>query len=392
LAPALLVLTLTAPASAKVFSADIFATAYGWGVSNGGSSFQTCTSTCRAGIAGGGAGQLNFPDGAAVDGSGNVYVSDTGSDRVDEFSAAGAFVKAYGWGVSDGGSAFETCTSTCRAGSAGGGAGQLNQPEGVAIDGSGNVYVTDPHNYRVDEFSAAGAFVKAYGWGVSDGGSAYETCTSTCRAGISGGGAGQLNYPDGVAIDGTGNVYVTDTDSSRIDEFVGLRTLDVSIGGTGHGKVSGSGISCPGTCLKSYVSGSVLRLAATPSAGSTFAGWTGCHTAKADKCAVTMSANRHVTAHFQPLPPNTKITHSRLDQKRRQAKFSFTASGSATRFQCALVKHSKQRHKTPKPHFTSCKSPKTLKHLKSDSYTFEVRGVNAGGADATPAKKRFTIR
>ena len=53
-------------------------------------------------------------------------------------------------------------------------------------------------------------FIKAYGWGVSDGASQFETCTSTCQAGIAGGGAGQLFYPNGVATDSSGDVYVSD--------------------------------------------------------------------------------------------------------------------------------------------------------------------------------------
>ena len=74
------------------------------------------------------------------------------------------FIKAYGWGVLDGASQFETCTTTCQAGLEGGGAGQLDQPLGVATDPSGDVYVADEFNNRIDEFSAAGAFIKAYGW------------------------------------------------------------------------------------------------------------------------------------------------------------------------------------------------------------------------------------
>ena len=101
-------------------------------------------------------------------------------------SANVSFTKAYGWGVVDGASQFETCTSTCRAGVFGGGAGQLDTPNGVATDSSGDVYVADADNARIDEFSAAGAFIKAYGWGVVDGASQFETCTSTCRAGIFG--------------------------------------------------------------------------------------------------------------------------------------------------------------------------------------------------------------
>ena len=224
LAALLVGLTLTAAASANVS----FTEAYGWGVLDGASQFETCTSTCQTGIGGGGAGQLLFPPdevtfgtiaGVAIDPSGDVYVADEFSDRIDEFSAAGAFIKAYGWGVLDGLSQFETCTTTCQRGIQGGGAGQLALPEGIAIDSSGDVYVADFANVRVDEFSAAGAFIEAYGWGVLDGASRFETCTTTCQRGIQGGGAGQLDEPSGVAIDPSGDVYVADQFNNRIDKF-----------------------------------------------------------------------------------------------------------------------------------------------------------------------------
>ena len=117
-------LTLTAAASANVS----FTKAYGWGVVDGLSQFETCTSTCEDGIYGGGAGQFEEPGGIATDSSGDVYVADTGNNRIDEFSAAGAFIKAYGWGVSDGASQFETCTSTCQIGAEATGAGAAQQP------------------------------------------------------------------------------------------------------------------------------------------------------------------------------------------------------------------------------------------------------------------------
>ena len=200
-----------------------FIRAYGWGVVDGASKFETCTSTCQAGIPGGGAGQLYAPEGVATDSSGDVYVADLSNERIDEFSAAGKFIEAYGWGVVDGASKFETCTSTCQAGIAGVGAGQLDlsYPEGLATDSSGDVYVADSANGRIDEFSAAGAFIEAYGWGVGDGASKFETCTSTCRVGLSTGGAGAFNFPHGVATDSSGDVYVADSADERIEEFSG---------------------------------------------------------------------------------------------------------------------------------------------------------------------------
>jgi hypothetical protein len=70
-------------------------------------------------------------------------------------SANVAFTKAYGWGVADGASQFETCTSTCQGGLFGGGAGQLHSSFGVATDSSGDVYVAGDANNRIDEFSGS---------------------------------------------------------------------------------------------------------------------------------------------------------------------------------------------------------------------------------------------
>ncbi|MGP0052887.1 MAG: OmpA family protein [Solirubrobacteraceae bacterium] len=214
----LLSLTLAAAPGADA-SAAAFIKAYGWGVADGASQFETCTSTCQTGLFGSGAGQLWGPTGVAIDPSGDVYVADNQNNRIAEFSAAGAFIKAYGWGVADGASQFETCTTTCQTGIRGFGAGQFFNPWGVAVDSSGDVYVTDYDAARIQEFSAAGAFIKAYGWGVADGASQFETCTTTCQTGIAGAGAGQLDAPDGVAVDSSGDVYVADRANGRIDEF-----------------------------------------------------------------------------------------------------------------------------------------------------------------------------
>ena len=94
----------------------------------------------------------------AVSGSGDVYVADTDNNRVDEFSQAGVFVRAFGKDV--GGSRVDVCTSLCVAGTGGDGAGELETPRGVAVSGSGDVYVGDSDNNRVDEFTQAGVFVQ----------------------------------------------------------------------------------------------------------------------------------------------------------------------------------------------------------------------------------------
>jgi hypothetical protein len=260
---ALLLAVAVASAPSAVASTGAFITAYGWGVADGMSRLETCTTTCEAGFLGGGAGELYHPVGVATDSSGDVYVGDTLNQRIDEFSSAGAFIKAYGWGVSDGQDRFETCTSTCQTGILGGGAGQLYAPRGVAVDPSGDVYVADLGNARIDEFSAAGAFISAYGWGVADGQDRFETCTSSCQAGIVGGGAGQLNEPWGVAVDPSGDVYVADTYNSRIDQF---SSAGAFIKAYGWGVSDGASRfeTCTSTCQAGLYGGGAGQLDGAP--------------------------------------------------------------------------------------------------------------------------------
>ena len=233
-----------------------FTRAWGWGVSNGSSQFETCTTTCQAGIQGEGAGQLSAPAGIAVNSStGDVYVSHYNS-RVDEFSSTGSFIRAWGWGVSNGASSFETCTSSCQAGLNGGGAGQLWDLAGLTVDpSSGDVFVADALNERIDVFSASGTFIQAWGWGVKDGANQFETCTTGagCLQGRGGGGAGQMNSPEAIALDGS-DVYVADTRNNRIDVFSTSGTF-IRAWGWGVGDGASQLETCTSSCQQGLSGG-----------------------------------------------------------------------------------------------------------------------------------------
>jgi hypothetical protein len=154
------------------------------------------------GSSGNKAGELENPQGIAVDqATHDVYVADAGNHRIEKFDQSGAFVAAWGWGVSDGGAQSEVCTGSCQAGQAGGGVGQLYTPTAIAVDNSegpskGDVYVGDSENHRVEKFTSAGTYISS----------------------LSAGSSGEFGSVIGVADDTRGNVWVCDV-NAEVYEF-----------------------------------------------------------------------------------------------------------------------------------------------------------------------------
>ena len=102
------------------------------------------------------------------------------------------------------------------------------------------------------------------------------------------------------ACSGTGAcTFTMATDRTVTATFGLLRTLDVTLAGPGSGSVSSlpAGIACPADCTEEYADGTPVALAATPTAGSYFVGWSGACTGSGG-CDLTLSANRAVTATF----------------------------------------------------------------------------------------------
>jgi len=105
--------------------------------------------------------------------------------------------------------------------------GETYSPRGVAADpASGHLYVADTRNRRIDEFTAWGGFVKAWGWGVRDGKAELQSCgpeavppSASCLRGLKGAGTGQLEEAVQIAVGSEGNVYVGDASASRVQEF-----------------------------------------------------------------------------------------------------------------------------------------------------------------------------
>jgi DNA-binding beta-propeller fold protein YncE len=123
--------------------------------------------------------------GAGPANAGDIYVADEYNNRVQRFDEDGNFISAWGADVIQAGkpgdvagtNPFEICTTStdCKQGAESGGNGAisgngaLNRPKSLAIDGdTGNVYVADRRNNRVNEYTGDGTFIRSFGFGVDE--------------------------------------------------------------------------------------------------------------------------------------------------------------------------------------------------------------------------------
>ena len=164
------------------------------------------------------AARLAYPEAVAVDRSGNLYIADSENHRIRRVDGAGRITTVAGTGErgygGDGGPAVEA---------------RLNYPEDVAVDEAGNLYIADTRNRRIRRVDVAGRITTVAG----NGGVGF---------GEGGGPAVRrsLNYPVGVAVDGAGNLYIADSDQHRIHR-VDASGIITTVAGNGEGGFSGDG-------------------------------------------------------------------------------------------------------------------------------------------------------
>src|SRR4029077_13342450 len=176
----------------------------------------------------------NFPAGLAFDAAGDVYIADANNQRVRMVTPAGVITTVAGTGVQgfagDGGPAT---------------AARLYYPTGLAVDGHGDLYIADSVNQRVRMVSPAGIITTVAGNGSNG--------CNLCTQGLGGPATSfALTDPDGLAVDGRGNLLVADWINDRVYAVAPGGIISTLAGGPHPPNVAGgfSGDGGPATAAQ----------------------------------------------------------------------------------------------------------------------------------------------
>jgi len=165
--------------------------------------------------------QLNIPFKVAVDSSGNVYIADYYNNRIRMVTASTGIISTIaGNGTAgysgDGGAATSA---------------QINTPWAVAVDSSGNIYFADNVNERIREVTASTGIISTVA-GDGTGGYSGDGGLAT---------SAELYFPAGVTVDSIGNLYIADGSNCRVRKVTVSTGIISTVAGNGTYPYSGSG-------------------------------------------------------------------------------------------------------------------------------------------------------
>ncbi|HLX42284.1 MAG TPA: hypothetical protein VKR43_02570 [Bryobacteraceae bacterium] len=200
----------------RSFTIGILCAAGAWGQAY---TISTIAGNGTTGFAGDGgaatSAQLSFPGGVAVDSSGNIYIADSGNNRIRKISN-GTITTVAGNGTA--GYTGDKAAAT---------AAELNNPTGIAIDSSGNLYIADTNNNVIRQVNTSGTITTFVG--DNGAGAGYSGDTGTAPN-------AQLNAPTAVAIDSAGNLYIADSNNNvvRVVNSGTINTVSATSGTVNH--------------------------------------------------------------------------------------------------------------------------------------------------------------
>ena len=172
--------------------------------------------------------ELKTVSALALDAANNLYISDPTGHRIFKLPSEGVAQLVAGTGVS--GTAGDNGPATSAA---------LNDPQGLALDPSGNLFIAEQRSHRIRRITPAGIISTVAGTGVGgftgDGGLPVSA---------------QLNFPKGLAFDGLGRLLVSDSGNSRIRRVTLGQNIE-TIAGSGRNGFSGDGGPATAAALRS---------------------------------------------------------------------------------------------------------------------------------------------
>jgi sugar lactone lactonase YvrE len=303
-------------------------------------------------------GLLENPQAVAIAPSGVLYVADTTNQRVQRFSAAGAWQAAWG--------------------SYGTAAGMFNNPAGIAIDSSGNVYVADTGNNRIQKFDADGNFLTSWG--------GYGTST------------GQLKSPRGLTVVGS-SVWVADSANNRVQRFSTAGTFQSVIGsfGSSDGKLSApQDVAVDGEGTLWVVEKNNNRIQRYSAAGAflsklgsygldagQFDGPSGLEIDAAGNVLVADTKNDRVEVFIDANGPDvTFLTGPGTATTSPSASFTFSANEPGSTFGCKL---------DGALTWTPCVSGVSYSSLAEGSHTLAARATDTNGFVGNPATYTWAV-
>jgi sugar lactone lactonase YvrE len=167
----------------------------------------------------GSAARFDFPSGVAADNAGNLYLADTDNHTIRKIVASTGAVTTFAGAAGISGNADGT-----------GSAARFNNPSGVAVDGTGNVFVADTLNHTLRKVTSLGVV------------STLAGLTGTVGSVDGAGSAARFQGPQGLAIDAGNNVYVADTNNHVIRKVVPSTGVVTTVAGLAGNSGSADGL------------------------------------------------------------------------------------------------------------------------------------------------------
>jgi hypothetical protein len=164
---------------------------------------------------------LSYPEAVKLDASGNIYFSDSRNERIRKITVSTGYISTVAGNGTAGYSGDGSAATSA----------ELNGPYGMVLDASGNIYIADSGNNRIREVKASSGII--------------TTIAGTGAAGYAGNGgpatSATLNFPETIAIDLSGNLYISDFDNFVVRELIASTGIINTVAGDGISGFSGDG-------------------------------------------------------------------------------------------------------------------------------------------------------